>query len=257
MKRFLFFSSFFVCLTIFTINAFADEPLASVNGGSPVSLTSAIAESSVGDTVRVVSGGQLSAPLTFPSGVTVVVPYGVSIASSSRFAVSGDLVNYGSLIYNGTVNNSGGFVTVGNGNFSNYGKVLASDYGRAVVAYNSSSSGLAFFGGSEVHGNTYAVQWPADIDNLTIRSGIFVSNTRFPVTPEGALLNLPNGVSYDVEGNSINVSWGPLRYVTQFVTEAIAWIGLLIGAVVTNKLLLCFFLFVFVGLGVGLIRRLI
>lgn len=48
-----------------------------------------------------------------------------------------------------------------------------------------------------------------------------------------------------------------LTSVTSFVTESIEWINLFAGAVVAQPLLLMFVITSFVGLGVGLIKRLV
>ncbi len=45
--------------------------------------------------------------------------------------------------------------------------------------------------------------------------------------------------------------------VTAIVTEAIKWIGQFTAAITSNPLLLAFVVVSFVGLGVGLIRRII
>lgn len=45
--------------------------------------------------------------------------------------------------------------------------------------------------------------------------------------------------------------------VTSFVTEAIGWINSFVGVIVAQPLLLMFVIVAFVGLGVGLIQRLI
>jgi hypothetical protein len=48
-----------------------------------------------------------------------------------------------------------------------------------------------------------------------------------------------------------------LGNVTSFVTSAISWVGSFVGVITDNPLLLMFVITSFVGLGVGLIRRLI
>lgn len=45
--------------------------------------------------------------------------------------------------------------------------------------------------------------------------------------------------------------------VTTLVTEAIKWVGSFVGAITSNPLLLMFVIVAFVGLGVGLIKRLV
>ena len=48
-----------------------------------------------------------------------------------------------------------------------------------------------------------------------------------------------------------------LGNVTTFVTSAVSWIGSFVGAITGNPLILMFVIVAFVGLGVGLINRLI
>lgn len=45
--------------------------------------------------------------------------------------------------------------------------------------------------------------------------------------------------------------------VTTLVTETIKWVGSFVGAITSNPLLLMFVIVAFVGLGVGLIKRLV
>lgn len=48
-----------------------------------------------------------------------------------------------------------------------------------------------------------------------------------------------------------------LGHVTEIVTSAIAWVTQFVGAITDNPLILMFVIVAFVGLGVGLIKRLI
>lgn len=45
--------------------------------------------------------------------------------------------------------------------------------------------------------------------------------------------------------------------VTTLVTEAVKWVGSFVGAITSNPLILTFVIVVFVGLGIGLIKRLV
>lgn len=45
--------------------------------------------------------------------------------------------------------------------------------------------------------------------------------------------------------------------VTSLVTEAVKWVGSFAGAITSNPLILTFVIVAFVGLGVGLIKRLV
>lgn len=48
-----------------------------------------------------------------------------------------------------------------------------------------------------------------------------------------------------------------LTNVTSLVTEAVKWVGSFAGAITSNPLILTFVIVAFVGLGVGLIKRLV
>ena len=48
-----------------------------------------------------------------------------------------------------------------------------------------------------------------------------------------------------------------LSNVSALVTEAIKWVSSFVGAITSNPLILMFVIVAFVGLGVGLIRRLV
>lgn len=45
--------------------------------------------------------------------------------------------------------------------------------------------------------------------------------------------------------------------VTTLITEAVKWVGSFVGAITSNPLILMFVIIAFVGLGVGLIKRLV
>lgn len=45
--------------------------------------------------------------------------------------------------------------------------------------------------------------------------------------------------------------------VTTLVTEAVKWVGSFVSAITSNPLILTFVIVAFVGLGVGLIKRLV
>ena len=45
--------------------------------------------------------------------------------------------------------------------------------------------------------------------------------------------------------------------VTSLVTESVKWVGSFAGAITSNPLILTFVIVAFVGLGVGLIKRLV
>lgn len=45
--------------------------------------------------------------------------------------------------------------------------------------------------------------------------------------------------------------------ITTIVTSAVSWVGSFVGAITANPLILMFVIIGFVGLGVGLIKRLV
>lgn len=48
-----------------------------------------------------------------------------------------------------------------------------------------------------------------------------------------------------------------LGHVSAFVSSAVSWVGSFVGAITSNPLLLCFVIVAFVGLGIGLLKRLV
>lgn len=48
-----------------------------------------------------------------------------------------------------------------------------------------------------------------------------------------------------------------LGNVTTFVSSAVSWVGSFVGAIVDNPLILTFVVVAFVGMGIGLIKRLV
>lgn len=45
--------------------------------------------------------------------------------------------------------------------------------------------------------------------------------------------------------------------VSSFVTSSVSWIGSFVGAITSNPLILTFVIVAFVGMGIGLIKRLV
>lgn len=45
--------------------------------------------------------------------------------------------------------------------------------------------------------------------------------------------------------------------VTSFVSSAVSWVGSFVGAITDNPLILTFVIVAFVGMGIGLIKRLV
>lgn len=48
-----------------------------------------------------------------------------------------------------------------------------------------------------------------------------------------------------------------LGNVTSFVSSAVSWVGSFVGAITDNPLILTFVVVAFVGMGIGLIKRLV
>lgn len=48
-----------------------------------------------------------------------------------------------------------------------------------------------------------------------------------------------------------------LGNVTSFVSSAVSWVGSFVGAITENPLILTFVIVAFVGMGIGLIKRLV
>lgn len=240
------------CFILFSIGAFAaDSPVvATVNGYGYTSLSDALAVATSGDNVTVVSDTIISSSLNIPSGVNFNVPFGVTI----NFSGPGCFYNYGNASL------SGSFVSSDSSSPAYLFRFLSgTSYitGRFYSSVSSVPVGIppsadssvlvsiysGFFSGS-VHG----IKNSLNSGNLIIYGGEFVPSIDGPYT-------LASGSSFVPGEPGTVISWGPLYQIGQLVSSAISWLVLFLTAIVSNKLLLIWLLVIFVGLGIGLIKR--
>lgn len=255
--RKLLFSFLFSILVLGCVVAFADDlPVATLNGVeySDFALALSDARSSGGQLV-ITSDIEYSSPISANNGLTIIVPQGITLTSSSTIGATlgGKVYNYGHLVSTGNLNS---FVIVTSGEFFNNGGSILSDYNHGVAVASTSDGGSIVFNGGLISGYENAVYNRYTGTDVTINGGLFRSEVGAPIYDLSTIVWGP-GTSYDVssDGYTIDSSFGPLRYVRQIVEAAITWIGLFLSTVVEYKLLLCFFILVFVGLGIGLIKR--
>lgn len=231
--------------------ALADEPatVATVNGRPFSSLETALSEARSGDYVRVVADTSFSSSLLIPQGVTMDVPRGVTITTVSNGLLSRGFLNiYGRFVRTGDVSSPGAFISVLDGITNFYGQVVSTHLvGAGFVVSNSNGSPLLnIYGGSVIGSSSSVLNVSNDSSIVNIYSGSFS-----PMVD----LNKVNLHGGHVVGNS--VSWGGLYELGQIVSESISWIGLFCAAIVANKLLLLFLIFVLGFVAIGLIKRLI
>lgn len=240
-------------IVLFSVVAFAaDSPIvATVNGYGYASLDDALAVASSGDNVSVVSDTSVSSVLTVPSGVFFNVPSGVTI----NFDSSGLIISYGNCSLNGnfvsSTSSSWSLFNFAGGNSVITGNFYSSSGTNsiAIPSVASSDTVVSIFNGY-FEGSIYGISNYLTSDNLIVYGGEFIPSIYGPYS-------LGSG-SFIVPGESgVVISFGPLYQIGQIVSSAISWLGLFIGVVVSNKLLLIFVIIIFVGVGIGLIKRVI
>lgn len=257
--RYLFFSAFFVL--VFSLVAFAadDETVATVNGapvvatlnGQPYfSLESALSNSVSGDYVVLVSDASLSRRVIIPSGVHFLVPSGVTLYSDYQITSEGFVDLRGSLVR--TSNSPSGvfFVDIRSGTVNVYGSLISSSsFGTALGIYSWADDVLVNIFGGRFIGFENSIFNNSSSSIINVFSGVFI-----PSFVPSSNIVLAHGSSFVEPGV---VSWGPIYQIGQLVTSAVSWISLFCAAIVANKLLLIWLIVVFVGVSVGLIKRIV
>lgn len=237
----------FACATL-AFAADGDSVVATVNGQPYSSLTDALSASRAGDTVVVVANTSFSSRLDIPTGVNFVLPASVTISTENGSIYNrGNSQIYGTLLRTGS-NASYGLFLLLDGSSSIYGKLVSSELtGAAVNTVNTTSpdAKLIIYGGRFL-GFSQSVR--ASYGLIGIMGGYFD-----PPPTLSSHVMLLNGAT--LSGNA--VSWGGMYELGQIVSESISWIGLFCAAIVANKLLLIFIIFVFGFVGLGLIKRMI
>lgn len=243
---------------LFSVCAFAaDEPVvATVNGAPYTSVAAALADAQAGDRVDVVADCVIDSGCYIKSDVNFYVPSPVTVT----FSGNGFINSYGNCRLSGSFISSE-FSTVQfieffsgtsviTGNFYNY--TASHNSGRAIAV--DGDANVSIYGGS-FHGYRNALR-VFNSPSVSIYGGKFTSVEGAPIDSLSAI-EYPSGVSSFSEDGSLIFSWGPLYQITQLVTSAISWLVLFVGAIVSNKLLLIWLIVVFVGLGIGLIKRVV
>lgn len=253
-KRFLFVLCFLVFL--FALSSFASaveyEYPVYVGDQGFSSIELALQNTSSSGVLRVVGDLSLTSDITL-SRRFVFEPS--SHVTCNGFVIS--VSSAGSGVFDGTLYQTGSHVAVSvvGGNVTFSGDIIASNY-TCVLIYNVSS--VSFVGVSFVSKSSSVIVRSAALGStLYVEGGSFISSSgSVPLSPLDAF-SFPDGVvvqflnGYIVATSSVSV----LSDIGRIVSEAVVWISLLVRSVMDNTLLLVFFIVVFVGLGIGLIRR--
>lgn len=240
------------CFLIFSVAAFAaDDVVATVNGEGFSSVSAALAVAQAGDRVEVVADTSFSSNLSIPSGVNFYLNPGVTLSTSSfNISSRGNSFLYGNLVRTSSSSDNSFLFSVYDGTTSVFGSVLDSSSVGTAISVRNNSGNLIFYGGS-ASGYEYALT--ANFGSAVIYNGSFssIQNPDYPLG--GSNLSVPGHIVHS--GSGSYVSFGGLYEVGQIVSSAISWLNLFVIAIVTNKLLLIFFIIIFVGVGIGLIKR--
>lgn len=211
-------------------------------------LSDALSASSSG-IVTMVHTASESGRINIPVNKRLIISNGVTLYhSTDHINVYGDLILYGNIvdtssirIYSGTTNLYG---TVSNDN---------------VSAFNVTGKSNVYFNGVVISAANYAVAVASDGigSTLVVNGGTFYSTSQeSPLNPidaftfeDGSQVTIENGLVVSVANNSV------LHSVTQMVTASTSWIGIFMGAVISQALLTLICSVAFIGIGIGLIKR--
>jgi len=259
LKYLLAVATLLIACATFAFAADGDTVVATVNGQPFYSLEDAFLSASAGSQIRLVSSTTVSTSLSLPANVSFVVPSGLDLVfSSGPFNVYGNLTSFGRIITTDDYSLAG-FVRFFSGQSFMYGDLIAntglSDQSVGVILPAGSSANLKIYNGN-FYGFFHALQNNSTDAQVMIYGGTFSSSNNSPVYPLQNFV-FGSGVSFFPVNSSYVASWGPLYQIGQIVFSAITWINLLCLAIVSNKLLLFFMIFVLGFVALGLIKRVI
>lgn len=239
------------CIVLFSIFAFADssDVVATVNGVGYSSISAAVSAAQSGDSVFVVADTSVNSQIDIPSNVSFIVPNAITI----DFYDNGRFSSLGNCSLNGTFvghNPNGSYLFAFRGGNSVVTGSFYSNDGSRTIGLTSSAlpdTVVSIYGGyfSAVDSGIFN---HSDNGNLIIYGGEFIPTIQGNYTLGGAAIP-------EINSNGVVVTWGSLYQIGQLVSSAISWLVLFVTAIVSNKLLLIWLLVIFVGLGIGLIKR--
>lgn len=240
------------CATI-ALAADGDPVVAIVNGQPFSSLEEAFSASSPGSTIALVSDTTISSTLNVPYGATFNIPSGVSLHLDNVGVVLKDanMNVYGNVI-SARTGQYGAITVQNNCELNVYGGIISSSTSETGIYCSTTlPNGVVNIYSGRIQGFLHSINVPSSWSgSVNVYGGEF-----FPQLDNFRQIHLMNG-AYIVPGSgNTAVSWGGLFEIGQIVSEAISWIGLFCAAIVANKLLLIFIIFVFGFVGLGLIKR--
>ncbi len=204
--------------------------------------------------VRVVGTVSLTEYARFESQDLIVESSGLILNNGYQIGIKNHSLTLYGRIHNQS--NSAVYAVVStNGNLLLYGDIISVTGG--IQVYQTSN---VLFSGSIISAGTrraVSVDSGALSSSLIIDGGSFYSQSfDNPVAPLDSF-TFPEGVVPIFQNGAIFVpsQVSVLSDIGRLVSESVLWIKLLVDSVVSNYLLLVFFIVFFVGLGIGLLRR--
>lgn len=264
MRKFVFLFVFSLVFVFLCFGAFAadDDIIGSLNG-VPISTLEGVSLTA-GDVLHISSqtGYTFTSSFSVPSGALLVVDEG-ALFSPNYISVSGKLVNNGRIISNQSFNpGADGMIRLNDSAvFEHNGRLTSATRADSTAVRINSSDVSAWFWGGEVYGYRSALNIAASggNSNINIYDTSFRNNDSrsadYIILPSSSALQLGFGQTATLQGHTLVVSASPTVAVSSLVQSAIEWITVLCAAIIANKLLLIWILVVFVGLGIGLLKR--
>ena len=210
-------------------------------------------ENSVSGVVHAILDGSQNSQVIIPNGKTLIIDNGVTVyfntSASQTLRVQGNLTLYGNIVTNKLIGVNGGSV------LNLYGDISA-PHGTALLV---NGSATVYFNGSIISASTQCVRVNelGTGANLIVNGGSFYSkNSNNPIEPLDAItfddnvtVSISNGIIVAISNDTV------LGSVTRMVNASTDWIRIFISAVVSQALLTLISTVAFVGLGIGLIKR--
>lgn len=224
------------------------------DGVEYATLSSALSASQSG-IVYVIRDGVVNNSITVGSGKTVIVNNGVTLYNNNSgtnyltFGQGSSLTMYGNIYTNNVIRLEQATMNL-------YGDINAPNSGALSVRSPSTiyCNGVII---SAQNACINVIEAAVEGTTIVVNGGTFYSSTRDePITPLEAVnfegdneVTITNGLIVATSYDSV------IGSITRMVNSSVNWIEIFMGAVITNALLTLICIVAFIGLGIGLIKR--
>lgn len=256
MKKFVFALIISVIALCGVAFAAEDQPVATLNGLPYDDFVLALNSAQPGDRVVLLQDFETSYAVTVRDGVRLVINDGVSLSMTGQ----NGFANYGTTESRGVIysENPAWTFTVYSGNVNLFGGLINNSRENSGTAIRIQGNSTVNIYGGRYYGWSTALSVLENINPyVNIWGGTFANNAAgisAVVLRDAVSAYNPSLVAGSSQNNQ-TYTFGGLTEVGQVVSAGISWIDLFVNSITSMGFLLFWVVFVLIGTGIGLIKR--